>query len=434
MNGILRIPADVHQKLLADLRRPHRFAAERVAFCRAHLGNRGGATMLALVADFWSVPDDQYVDDPTSGARINGTAIRTAMQEVLDSRAGILHVHLHDLKGVPRFGAMDRAEIPRLVDSLRGTDANRVHGMLVLSPDSAEAWLAFPGSELQPATKVAIVGRPMTLVGRTMDQRPQRFVRQSFLGPQSENIVGSARVGIVGLSGGGSHVAQQLAHVGFADFALFDEQRIDESNLHRLVGGTEADVAAKRLKVEIASRTILAVRGRAHVDAIPRRWQDAAEDLRTCDIVFGCLDGFDERRQLEISCRRYLIPYIDIGMDVRSVGAAPARVVGQVMLSLPGAHCMQCLGFLNERTLTQEAQRYGDAGDNPQVVWANGALASTAVGMGVDLLTGWSRRHEDAEYLSYDGNAGTLTPHVRLEFRPQAPCPHHSILGIGDPF
>lgn len=434
MNGILRVPVDLHQKLLADLRRPHRFAAERVAFCRVHIGNRGGSTMLALASDFWPVPDDQYIDDPRSGARINGAAIRTAMQRVLDSRVGILHVHLHDLKGIPRFGAMDKAEIPRLVDSLRGTDPNQVHGMLVLSHDSAEAWLAFPGSELQPAHKVVMVGRSMTLVGRAIDQRPERFVRQSFLGPQSADVIGSARVGIVGLSGGGSHVAQQLAHVGFADFALFDEQQIDESNLHRLVGGTEADVAERRPKVEIARRTILGVRGRAHVDAIARRWQDAAEYLRTCDIVFGCLDGFDERRQLEISCRRYLIPYIDIGMDVRSVGAAPPRVVGQVMLSLPGAHCMQCLGFLNERTLTLEAQRYGDAGDHPQVVWSNGVLASTAVGVGIDLLTGWSRRHEDAEYLSYDGNAGTLVPHVRLGFRPQGACPHHSVLAIGDPF
>jgi hypothetical protein len=272
----------------------------------------------------------------------------------------------------------------------------------------------------------------MTLVATPLGHRQRRYVRQSFLGRNSEKIIASARIGIVGLSGGGSHIAQQLAHLGFLDYALFDEQRIEESNLNRLVGATEDDVAKARLKVDIAKRVILGVRGSAHVEAVPKRWQNAAELLRTCDIVFGCVDGFDERRQLEISCRRYLIPVIDIGMDVRQIGMEPPRMAGQVILSLPGGPCMQCLGFLNERTLTLEAQRYGVAGDQPQVVWANGVLASTAVGIGIDLLTGWSARSNETEYLSYDGNAGALMPHVRLDFPPEGACPHH--ISVGDPF
>ncbi len=429
MKGILRMRSDVHRRLLDELRRPHTFAAERIAFCRLRLGNREGDTPIALVTDFWAVADDQYVDDPRSGARINSAAIRRAMQTILDTGDGILHVHLHEVSGNPTFGTMDRAEIPRLVESFRDTDADRVHGMMVLSRDSAEAWVAFPQSDLQPVSKITIVGKPIRLVARPRADRPGRFLRQSFLGDESERIIACARIGIVGLSGGGSHIAQQLAHVGFLDYALFDEQYIEESNLNRLVGATEDDVAKARLKVEIAKRVILGVRGDAR-EAIPKRWQDATEFLRTCDVVFGCVDGFDERRQLEISCRRYLIPYIDIGMDVRCVGTEPPRMAGQVMMSLPGLPCMQCLGFLNERTLTREAQRYGDAGEQPQVVWANGVLASTAVGIGIDLLTGWAGH--DAKYLSYDGNAGTVTPHVRLEFLPSGACPHHK--SVGDPF
>jgi hypothetical protein len=432
MSGILRLQSDVRRRLVDDLRRPHAFAAERIAFCRMRLGNKEGSTPIALATDFWAVADDHYIDDPLSGARINSAAIRAAMQDILDSGSGILHVHLHDLPGRTGFGSMDRTEIPRLVESFRATDRNLVHGMMVLSHDSAEAWLAFPGAELRPVSKIAIVGRPLTLIARPRAHLSQRFIRQSFLGENSEDLIAGARIGVVGLSGGGSHIAQQLAHLGFLDYALFDEQRIEESNLNRLVGATEDDVAKARLKVEIAKRVILGVRGKAHVDAVPKRWQDAAELLRTCDIVFGCVDGFDERRQLEISCRRYLIPYIDIGMDVRRAAPEPPRMAGQVMLSLPGAPCMQCLGFLNERTLTLEAQRYGDAGDQPQVVWANGVLASTAVGIGIDLLTGWSGRSSEVEYLSYDGNAGTQTPHVRLDFSPAGACPHHK--SLGDPF
>lgn len=433
MNGILRIPTSVHTALLADLRRPHEFAAERVAFARVRLGNRSHETPIALVSDFWSVPDDQYVDDPRSGARINGTAIRGAMQTVLSDGVGILHIHLHEFRGRPGFGHMDRAEIPRLVESLRGTDPTRVHGMLVLSPDSAEAWLAFPGCELEPVAKVAIVGRPMTIIGRARSATTERFRRQSFLGPHSEEVFSNVRIGVIGVSGGGSHVVQQTAHVGFLDYALFDGQRIDESNLNRWVGATEAEVAAGRLKVEIAARAIRGIRSRAIVQAIPARWQDSPEIFRTCDVIFGCVDGFAERHQIETSCRRYLIPYIDIGMDVRVVRGQAPRMAGQIILSTPGGLCMQCIGFLNERTLAQEAQNYGDAGDHPQVVWANGVLASTAVGLGVDLVTGWTGRTAMVEYLSFDGNTGTVSPHVRLVHLQDGSCHHHSQEGAGDP-
>ena len=64
------------------------------------------------------------------------------------------------------------------------------------------------------------------------------FSRQSFLGPEAEQILADARVTIAGLGGGGSHIVQQLAHLGVGHFRLIDPQEIDASNLNRLVGAT----------------------------------------------------------------------------------------------------------------------------------------------------------------------------------------------------
>ena len=108
---------------------------------------------------------------------------------------------------------------------------------------------------------------------------------------------------------------------------------------------------------------------------------------------------------------------------------------GLVILSMPGAPCMTCIGFLNNVTLAQEATKYGDAGVRPQVVWANGVLASTAVGIAADLLTGWTGNPRTSIYLEYDGNTGTVTPHKRMKFAP-ARCLHYpadEIEQIGDP-
>jgi len=105
MNGVLRIPARVHAALLSDLRRRHAFAAERVAFCRVRLGNRGQESMIGLTTEFWSVPDEQYIDDRGSGARINAVAIRRAMQDILNDDIGIIHIHLHEFPGRPGFSS-----------------------------------------------------------------------------------------------------------------------------------------------------------------------------------------------------------------------------------------------------------------------------------------------------------------------------------------
>ena len=56
---------------------------------------------LVVMTRYVPVPDDQYVVDDTVGARINGDAIRAAMQGVLDTGDGVFHTHLHEWPGTP---------------------------------------------------------------------------------------------------------------------------------------------------------------------------------------------------------------------------------------------------------------------------------------------------------------------------------------------
>lgn len=80
-------------------------------------------------------------------------------------------------------------------------------------------------------------------------------------------------------------------------------------------------------------------------------------------------------------------------------------------------------------------RNYGAAGDRPQVIWANGVLASTAVGVFTQLLTPWRAAHSPTVYLEYDGNLGTLKSSSRLEYMKAKKCSHFSALhDLGDPF
>ena len=225
-----------------------------------------------------------------------------------------------------------------------------------------------------------------------------RYSRQSFLGQNAEELISRCTVGIPGLGGGGSHIVQQLAHIGFQNYVLYDDDFVEESNLNRLIGAKVADALAETPKLHLAKMMIYGLQPQASVQGFACKWQDHPEPMRECQIVFGCVDSYKGREELEIACRRYLMHYIDIGMDVH--GKDKPVIGGQVILSSPGGLCMRCMGFLTDEKLAQEAARYGNGVRGPQVVWPNGVLASTAVGLAVDLVTNWTRNQRSHVYLS----------------------------------
>ncbi len=48
----------------------------------------------------------------------------------------------------------------------------------------------------------------------------KRTIRQSFLGDKSDEIFFKTPIAILGLCGGGSHIAQQLSHIGFENLIV----------------------------------------------------------------------------------------------------------------------------------------------------------------------------------------------------------------------
>jgi molybdopterin/thiamine biosynthesis adenylyltransferase len=256
--------------------------------------------------------------------------------------------------------------------------------------------------------------------------------RQSFLGADSDAILGQAVVGVVGLGGGGSHVAQQLAHLGIGSLVLVDPDDMEDTNLNRLIGGTLADVEAKTPKAEIARRVVSGIRPDIRGAVIKDAWQNATDILKGCDIIVGGLDSVRAKDELDAFCRRFMIPYIDMGMDVHGTGAS-CMVSGQVVLSSPGNPCLRCLHIVTDQALERESEAYGDAGGLPQVVWPNGVLASTAVGLVVQLLTPWHPNPVDSAYLEYDGNLGSIVPSALLRHQARHPCIHYPANERGDP-
>lgn len=164
---IIRFARPLFEDVVSDLQRPHPFAAERVGFLFTRMGSGPAGTTLLFPVDYVAVPDDQYVDvrKPWVGAAINGDAIRGAMQRVMTTGLGVLHVHLHDHSGQPHFSPTDWHDLPDLARSFQYADPNLIHGALVLSHDAVTGAVWVPnrssGGPLLP--RVSLVGYPLRI-------------------------------------------------------------------------------------------------------------------------------------------------------------------------------------------------------------------------------------------------------------------------------
>jgi molybdopterin-synthase adenylyltransferase len=437
MTPILRCTTQLLDEIRRDLSRPHPFAAERVGFLSVRPATTRRSLVL-IVEAYHPVADADYLNDLSVGAMMGPDAIRKALDIALLQNVGMFHIHIHEHTGRPSFSRTDLREQDKFVPDFFKVCPTMPHGAVVLSHDLAAGRVWIRPNDVEPITELNFMGSPATVHVFSPKVPPVNngtdFSRQSFLGAHSDQLFANIRALVVGIGGGGSPICQQLAHIGIGNIRVVDPQEIEPSNLNRLVGATALDVKHKAPKVEIADRHIRDIR--PWIDVVPRQrpWQESDDLLIDAHVVFGCVDGYRQRMYLESACRRYDVPYIDIGMDVTKIAEQHYAVAGQMIASLPGEPCMKCLGFLTQDRLEQEENEYGAAGGVPQVIWTNSTLASLAVGAFVRMFTPWFPYSADYEWLELDGNSQTVSRSQQPQFNIKGPCRHFSAKDLGDPF
>lgn len=220
----------------------------------------------------------------------------------------------------------------------------------------------------------------------------------------------------MGLSGGGSHVVQQLAHLGVGEIIGIDGERVETSNRGRLIGMTELDALLHRRKTSVMARMVRRINRKVKFMEVPAHLpcQSAIDALKESDIVIGCLDNFHAKADLQELAWRYMIPYIDIGMLIRpDKQSGQITIGGNVLTLIPGGFCQWCNDFLSEAKLKAETggrtRSYFEGGEKQaQVVSFNGTLASQAVTEVLQLLTGFAPTAGEFTVKKFDGLEGTI--------------------------
>jgi molybdopterin/thiamine biosynthesis adenylyltransferase len=398
-----------------------------------------------LLAREWMPIPDRAISRGADGSVLSWSAEfnNEVLERAVTLDAAPVLVHSHGSPS-PAFSPDDRRKERPLFGTFSKLVAPLPTGTLLLGRGDAAGSFWLDGRNCLRFRRLVIVGERIEAwdsVARTVPVRAarERLNRQNLaIGPESDAQLASATVAVVGVSGGGSHVVQQLAHQGIGTLIAVDDQTVDESNLGRLVGATEADID-KTLKVDLARRVATGIDSSIEVLRVVERFPSKAaiDILRQADVVVACLDRFDAREAINAFCRRYLIPLVDIGMEIRSAGERLARADGQLIVSLPGHPCMRCW-FLTDADLEQERQdrpagydRNPNAPGDPQVVSMNGVLASEACNCVLDLITGYSGGRRGAKIWQYEGRTGQLEQCELPSDRED--CPACAEEGCGDP-
>jgi molybdopterin/thiamine biosynthesis adenylyltransferase len=399
-----------------------------------------------LLAREWHPVPDSAIERKAHGSVLSWSAQFNSdtLQRAVDLEATLVLVHSHG-SASPRFSSDDRAKERALFGAFSRIVDPLPTGTLLLGRGDAAGsfWMNGRNDRLE-FRRLVVVGPTIEswhAETAALDGRGprRRLARQTVaIGPESDAKLAAAVVAVLGVSGGGSHVFQQLTHQGVGTLIPIDDQTLDETNLGRHVGAQAADID-RTLKTVIAKRLAAGVDPSIRVRDVSERFpsRKTIAELKGADVVVACLDRFDAREAVNAFCRRYLIPLVDIGMSITSTGERLARADGQVIVALPGEPCLRCF-HLTDALLEWERRnrppgydQNPDAAGDPQVVSMNGVLASEACNCVLDLITGYSGGKRGARQWQYEGRTGELVPDDLPSRRPD--CPACAQEGHGDP-
>ncbi len=317
-------------------------------------------------------------------------------------RHGLAVVKVHGHRLPSPFSRIDDRADRELFPSVHAwTDAGPHGSALMFEDGRMIGRLVDERGRFHPLHAVNVVGDDLALwpAASPTTSIPEfgRRIAQTF-GAGTYDRLRRLRIAVVGCSGTGSPLIEQLARNCVGELVLVDPDRVEEKNLNRILNATMEDARQGRLKVDVAARAIRAMGLGTRVDTHPRSLFDAdiVRAVATCDVVFGCMDSIDGRHLLNKLATFYLIPYFDLGVKLEADGHGGVdQVCGTVHYLQPGGSSLlsrhvytmdqvRAAGLYRTdpaayRALLDDGYIRGVDEDRPAVVQLNVLLASLAV-------------------------------------------------------
>lgn len=396
---------------------------------RAHLfpgdDDEHGAVIAASVIDtergtrllahhlFLATDAVDYVPGQYGYRMLTADFVMDCVLECENLKMAYLAVHCHGGSTSVHFSSTDMESHERGYPALRDIVDGPPVGALVFAAHAVAGDIWFNDGRRAELDVMVVSGHPRSTLRPEPETPPakvdERFDRQARLfGDRGQLILKGLRVGVIGAGGAGSIIIEHLTRLGVGELIVIDPDRIEPSNLSRVVGSKRGDtlplLTSRRLrrvgqfferfratKVRIAKRhgrEASAIR----MDVLPLSIMEpiAAEALLDCDYLFLAADSMQARLVFNAIVHQYLIPGAQMGVKVQVNQASGdiEDIFAVYRPVAPGKGCLMCNGLIDAGKLREEAvdseellrQRYVDDEDvpAPSVITMNSIAASLA--------------------------------------------------------
>ena len=353
-------------------------------------GRRAGDRRERLVVrEIHGIPHDQCSERTAARVTWQPDYVAPLLDRAAEDGLSVVKVHSHPT-GYAAFSPTDDDGDGRLLPMIRGwVEADIAHGSAVMLPDGVMfGRVTRSGRGLVPIECIAVAGDDLHFwyadsggVGRPSFVASQAQV----FGEGTIERMRRLSIAVVGASGTGSPVSEQLQRLGVGELVLVDDDHMEERNIYRVLNSTMENVDEEQLKVDIQADAIERTGLGTRVIRIRRNLWDpkVVRAVAQCDVLFGCMDSIDGRYLLNALATYYTLPYFDIGVRLQAVPSGPSKgrireVCGTVNYLRPGRSSLMSRGLFTMSDVAAAGLRRNDADAHEQQV-KDGYIRGAAV-------------------------------------------------------
>lgn len=362
----LTLTAEVHAKLRDHLFPGDGLEAAAILMC----ARVPGARQRLLAGDALLVPHADCVRH-VDQLRWPGAAIEQAIDVAEVDDLSLLLVHSHP-GGYFAFSDLDdqsdRMTMPGLFQAL-----GRLHGSAIMVPDGAMLARTY-GTDMraQSLDFVSVAGHDFERwwCDGSFSPRPMAFTSET------RDELKRLTACVVGASGTGSIVVEQLARLGFGRIIIIDFDRVELRNLNRILNSSLRDAELGELKVEVLSRAIHNFRGPGVAIPMPSSILNrrAVVQASQADFLFSCVDSQEGRQIADLIASSFLLPLFDVGVTIPTRQAKGRLAIGDVFARIdyvrPGGPTLSDRSVYTQGGLRAEYLRRVDPAGHAQEVAA----------------------------------------------------------------
>jgi proteasome lid subunit RPN8/RPN11 len=338
----LSLSAEQHNQLRNHLFPSDGNEAVAILLCARRAGDRRHRL---LVREIFNMPYEECERTPSK------VTWRTSFIEPILDKAereglSVIKVHSHPC-GYPKFSETDNESDKILLPMIRGwVEHNVPHGSVVMLPDGQMFGRVFKSEEFHPIEIINVVGDDLLFWYHDAGGKDVSSFAASHAQIFDDGTIERLKrlsVAVVGCSGTGSPLVEQLVRLGVGEIVLVDDDFVEVRNLNRILNSTITDAESKRLKVDVLGDVIERIGlGTRVIRLSSNLWNaDVVRSVAQCDLVFGCMDTVDGRFLLNALATYYTIGYFDVGVKLEANNSNENRggvreVCGTVHYLQPG--------------------------------------------------------------------------------------------------